>query len=65
MRSMVEGSGRPNPPRGFEDCRGQSGLPLAIEKATPLRQGFALPPPLAGEEWIYARGGAVESRSIS
>jgi len=36
-----------------------------IESATPLRQGFALPPPLAGEEWIYERGRAVESRSTS
>ncbi len=36
-----------------------------IESGTPLRQACGLPPPLAGEEWIYARGGAVESRSTS
>jgi len=32
MRSMVEGSGRSNPPRGFEDCRG------AIRPVTPYRE---------------------------
>ena len=37
----------------------------AVERATPLRQGCAVPPPLAGEEQVYERGGAVESRSIS
>jgi hypothetical protein len=49
-RSASEGSDRSNPPRGFEDCRGQSDLSLAIERVTPLRQAFGLTPPFTGEE---------------
>ena len=48
-RSATEGSDRPNAPRAFSDCRGRSDLSLPLDSATPLRQPFGLPPPLAGE----------------